>query len=557
MLRFLQIRDYAIVDFLDLEIARGFTCITGETGAGKSILVGALGLLCGDRADTASIRSGADRTELSAEFLLAAGDPALEWLRSEELDADDNCLLRRTISRNGRSRAWINGTVVTLQQLSALGELLVEIHGQNEHIRLVRAAEQFRLLDGGGGHDAELRQLRQCHEAWRVLADERGSLLDEQPLDGGERDLLQYQVRELRDEMLEPEQFAALEAEHRMLARGTEILEVLESALRTLDAEPHDVSRALHQAADHLEPHATLDTEIDSAVGLLREAAINCDEALRSIQAALSRLDIGPERLSRMERQLGRQHDLARKHRVEPEQLQHVLARLEARLERADTLEQRLLVIDRELAAALQAYQQAAATVHERRSARARELSAGVTGLMQQLGMAGGCFEFNVGFDADRAPSPRGGDELELRVSANAGVPPGPLRKVASGGELSRISLAIKVVSSASPGSVTQLFDEVDAGIGGDTANAVGALLRSLASAGQALCVTHLAQVAAFAEQQIQVVKTTEDETAKVRTRVLKKKERVDEIARMLGGRLSEQSRAHASELLATASAQP
>jgi DNA repair protein RecN (Recombination protein N) len=557
MLRFLQIRDYAIVDSLDLDIAQGFTCITGETGAGKSILVGALGLLCGDRADTASIRSGADRAELSAEFLLAAGDPALEWLRSEELDADNSCLLRRTISRNGRSRAWINGTIVTLQQLSDLGELLVEIHGQNEHLRLVRVEEQFRLLDSGGGHDAELRQLRQCHEAWRLLADERSALLSEQPLDTGERDLLQYQVRELRDEMLEPDRFAALEAEHRMLARGADILGVLESALQTLDGEPHGAGRALHRAADQLEPHATLDPEIGSAAGLLREAAIDCDEALRSIQAALSRLDVGPQRLSSLERQLGIQHDLARKHRVEPEQLQQVLSRLEARLERADTLEQRLLAVERELTTALNAYRAAAATVHERRSERARKLSAGVTELMQQLGMAGGRFEFNLGFDADRSPSARGGDEPELRVSANAGVPPGPLRKVASGGELSRISLAIKVVASTSTGSITQLFDEVDAGIGGDTANAVGALLRSLASTGQALCVTHLAQVAAFAEQQIQVVKTTEDETARVRTRVLKTGERVDEIARMLGGRLSAQSRAHASELLATASAQP
>jgi len=553
MLRFLQIRDFAIVEALDLDLASGFTCITGETGAGKSILVGALGLLCGERADSSNIRGGADRAELSAEFNLVPDHPALAWLRAAELDDGENCLLRRVISGNGRSRAWINGTIVTLQQLAELGELLVEIHGQNEHIRLVRGDEQYRLLDGGGGYDDELLRLRGSFESWQALNEERQTLLGEQPLDAGERDLLQYQVQELQGEMLPAEQFAELEAEHRVLSRGGEILETLEAARHALEAESSGASPSMHKAAERLQRHAALDRDIEAAAALLREAVINCDEALNSIQSALSRLDLSPERVGQLERQLGAQHDLARKHRVEPEQLQQVLDRLQERLQRADSLEQRLGEIDRELSVALRRYREAAAALHKRRSERAGELSAAVTELMQELGMAGGRFEFEVRHYPEQAPSARGSDRLDLQVSANAGIPPGPLRKVASGGELSRISLAIKVASRAG-GAITQIFDEVDAGIGGDTAHAVGALLKGLAAGGQALCVTHLAQVAVFADQQIQVLKTSDDETTRVRTNLLAEPERVDEIARMLGGRLSAQSRAHASELLATAS---
>jgi DNA repair protein RecN (Recombination protein N) len=368
--------------------------------------------------------------------------------------------------------------------------------------------------------------------------------------------LLQYQLQELESDMLAPAEFAALEAEHRMLARGSEIVAALESGLEILDAEPSGATRALHQAAERLERHSGLDREIAAAVGLLREAVINCEEAQNSLQAALSRLDLSPERMTRLERQLNVQHDLARKHRVQPEQLPEVLERLETRLERAAHLERRLQDIESELGGALAAYREAAARLHDCRIERAEWLSGNVTELMQELGMAGGRFEFEVMLDADLEPSARGSDRVELRVSANPGIPPGALRKVASGGELSRISLAIKVAARAHSGAVTQVFDEVDAGIGGDTANAVGALLRSLAASAQALCVTHLAQVAVFADQQIQVLKSPDEKEARVVTQLLQEADRVDEIARMLSGRLSAQSRAHAAELLATASTQ-
>jgi len=554
MLNFLQIRNYAIVESLDLEFSSGFTCVTGETGAGKSILVDALGLLCGNRADTSAIKSGARKAELSAEFELLLGSPALHWLKQAEMADGNTCLLRRMINENGRSRAWINGAAVTLQQLAGLGECLVEIHGQNEHMLLVQSAEQFRLLDGNGDYKDNLTEVRNCCEAWSALALEKQSLLNETPLDAGDMNLMQYQIRELEESMLSADEFSAIEAEHRILAHGGEILEALEYSIETLQAEQSGAGPAIHRVAERLELHAALDNDIATAVELLRDAAINCDEAHHSIQSARARLDLSPGRLAELERQLGAQHDLARKHRVEPENLQQVLDQMKDRHQRAGSLEARLADLESELESALLGYHVAARELHSRRKTRAEELAITVTTLMQELGMEGGQFEFHVRYDEDHAPSPKGNDQLELRVSANPGVPPGLLQKVASGGELSRISLAIKVASKSGSAAATQVFDEVDAGIGGDTANAVGALLKSLSTNGQALCVTHLAQVAAFADHQLQVQKWSEDRETRVETSLLGDQERVDEIARMLGGRLSEQSRAHAEELLSMAS---
>ena len=553
MLSFLQIRNFTIVEALDLDFRGGFTAITGETGAGKSILVDALGLLKGNRADTGAIRSGAARAELSAEFDLDENSRALSWLRVSELDNGSTCLLRRLVSENGRSRAWINGTAVTLQQLTELGDLLVEIHGQNEHIRLVRREEQFRLLDSGGSHEAKLEAVRACHQTWDQLEQEKQSLLKEAPLDAGDVDLLEYQRAELEGALLPPGEFLELESQHRRLAKGHEIMAALEFAQASLESDQNGISAAIHLATERLRDHASLDPDIADAMQLLGEAAINCEEARSSICNALSRLDLSPEHLAQVEQKLQGQHDLARKHRVEPEQLAEVLQNLQGRLERAATLDRRLQDIEAELESALTDYRQAAHDLHEARQSRAASLSTAVTHLMQELGMEGGQFEIEVLHDLECVPSVRGSDRLELKVSANPGTAPGPLRKVASGGELSRISLAIKVASKAGNPAHTQIFDEVDAGIGGDTANAVGALLKSLSVGEQALCVTHLAQVAVCADQQIQVQKSADGGLTRVQTTLLDETERIDEIARMLGGRLSDQSRAHATELLATA----
>jgi DNA repair protein RecN (Recombination protein N) len=554
MLTFLQIRNFAIIESLDLEFSDGFTCITGETGAGKSILVGALGLLCGERADTSAVRSGSDRAELSAGFELDENSAALTWLREAELDEGATCLLRRVLGRN-RSRAWINGTAVTVQQLTELGSLLIEIHGQNEHIRLLQRDEQFRLLDGSGDYESALARTGEKYRDWRALEKEKRELLSATPLDAGDRELLQYQVRELESDMLADEDFLAAEAEYRLLQRGSELGEALERAWQGLSADASGTIPVLHRLAAGLEPHRELDPEIASAAKLLQEALINLDEAGSSIQHALSRLDTSPEALQELELRISRQHDLARKHRSDPAQLGLVLERLRKRLEQADSAEARLSELDPALDAALQAYRDAAGALSEQRRLRAEKLSAEVTALMQELGMAGGCFEIRLEHEPERSPTPNGNDTLHWLVSANPGIAPGPLRKVASGGELSRISLALKV-AAGSGDAAAQVFDEVDAGIGGDTAHAVGALLRSLSNGGQALCVTHLAQVAVFADRQIRVEKSASERETRVASRLLGDGDRVDEIARMLGGQLSDQSRAHAAEMLDAARVQ-
>lgn len=558
MLNFLQIRNYAIVESLELDFTPGFTCITGETGAGKSILVGALGLLCGKRADTGAIRDGASRAELVAAFELGKDSSALRWLMETDLDDDNGCLLRRVISDSGRSRAWINGTAVTLQQLAELGEHLVEIHGQNEHLRLVRRSEQFRLLDTGGDHDRELSRTRAGFFSWQQLEQEKQTLLSEAPLDESDIELMKFQLSELETGALSATEFTALETEHRKLARGGEILAALNAALQTLQADDDGAAIGVHHAAASLGEHASLDEDIAAAVAMLNEAAINCDEAASSIQSALSRLDLSPERLAELERQLGQQHDLARKHRVEPEQLGDVQHTLAGRIERAASLETRLARIDSEIESALRAYRESAQALHTRRAARARTISEDVTALMQDLGMQGGQFLIEVAYDETSQPAVRGDDTLAFKVSANSGTAPGPLRKVASGGELSRISLALKIAARQGPDGAfarTQIFDEVDAGIGGETAHAVGALLKSLAADGQALCVTHLAQVAVFADHQLQVSKSGGSRGTQVTAALLEETDRIDEVARMLGGQLSEQSRAHAAELLVAVSA--
>jgi DNA repair protein RecN (Recombination protein N) len=555
MLSYLQIRNYAIVEALELEFGDGFTCISGETGAGKSILVGALGLLCGNRADSAAVRQGADKAELSAEFELDDGSPARTWLENAELGDGASCMLRRTLHANGRSRAWINGSAVTVQQLAQLGSLLIEIHGQNEHLRLLKTGEAFSMLDGFANHEPLCLDVEKQFRAWQKLAAERQELLDEAPLDAGDRELLEFQVRELKGAVLSAEAFDQLEKEHRMLARGGELMDSLESARQALQDDTAGASAALHRALRALEPHAALDDDIQTASSLLGEAAIHFGEAERAIDSALSRIDLSPERLAELERTLREQHDLARKHRAQPGQLEQVLEQLCVRLERAASRDSRLAEIDSELEKALAAYRRVSAKLSGSRKKHAEALSERVTGLMQELGMEGGRFEVAVQQNTEGKPSPRGDDRLELSVSANRGIDPGPLRKVASGGELSRISLAVKVAAQQAGADATQVFDEVDAGVGGATASTVGAMIRRLSENGQALCVTHLAQVAAYADSQVNVQKTNIKDGTGVEATLLSSDARIDEVARMLGGQVSQQSRAHAEQLLREAGA--
>ncbi len=559
MLNHLHISNFAIVPTLDLDVQPGFTAITGETGAGKSILVDALGLLLGERSDAALVRPGADRAELSAEFSLENNPEARQWLEDLELSAGDSCLLRRTINTGGRSRAFINGIPVTVAQMQALGQLLVEIHGQNEHWRLTRTAEQFRLLDGSGDYAAALEAVASACMDWQRTRRELEALEQDVSLAPGELEFLNFQLAELQQYSLSADALDALQTEHDRLAAGGALLDALNQGLELLDPESAEgqagINSSLNAALGALHRFTALDSHIREACGMLQEAAVNCAEALNSLRAARDRVDLNPARLEALSKTLGDLHDLARKHHVRMQGLEEVMHTLAARSELAGSSEQRRGQLQAALRERLDSYRSAAANLHQERKQQAAELSRRVTGLMAELGMAGGIFELVVSLDPQARPSLRGDDQLLIRISANPGLPPGPLHKIASGGELSRISLAIKVAASAGSEAVTQIFDEVDAGIGGATANAVGKLMKRLSGAGQALCVTHLAQVAVCARHQLLVRKATGNETTEIATNLLDEAGRIDEIARMLSGKISAQSRAHALELLKSGAA--
>jgi DNA repair protein RecN (Recombination protein N) len=559
MLNHLHIANFAIVPELNLDICEGFTAITGETGAGKSILVDALGLLLGDRSDAGWVRAGEDRAELTAEFSVAENAAALEWLDASELSADDICLLRRTIGSNGRSRAYINGTPVTLSQLQAIGQLLVEIHGQNEHLRLTRATEQFRLLDGSGSYIDDIENVYSSYSEWKEIAGKLEALQQDISVSPSELDLLKFQLEELQQHDLAIEAISNLQTEHDRLAAGGALQEALSFAVDTLEPEGSigaaGINANLNAILGQLQPFDSLDSDIADACQMLQEASVNCVEANHSLRTARDRVDLNPARFEKVAATLSQVSDLARKHRVRMEELGSVRDQLALRIERAGSSEHRQQALQAGLAVALEAYRKAAKQLHDIRSDHARALSGRVIELMSELGMAGGSFELVVAHQPLGDPSERGDDKLQIQLSANPGSPPGPLQKIASGGELSRISLAIKVAaatmnSNDNREAITQIFDEVDAGIGGETANAVGKLLQRLAADGQALCVTHLAQVAVCASNQLQVSKASGETSTQVDTSLLDSDTRVDEIARMLSGRISDQSRAHAQELL-------
>ena len=557
MLNHLQIRDFAIVPTLDLEIDAGFTAITGETGAGKSILVDALGLLLGERSDAGWVRSGANRAELTAEFSLEDNLEAQQWLNDSDLSADNGCLLRRTINANGRSRAFINGTPVTVTQIQSLGHLLVEIHGQNEHLRLTRPSEQFKLLDQSSNHSANIEKVEHAYHDWKLLAEELETLDQETAISATDLEFLNFQLAELEQHDLKPNTISNLQTEHDRLAAGDSLLDALSSSIELLEPESagndDGINSDINSSLGKLQVFSQLDENILAACQMLQEASVNCAEALDSLRVARDRLDLNPARFNQIAATLGQIHDLARKHRVNMDGLAAIQEKLTTRIERASGSEQKRGELQAAIEISLANYRKLAKNLHQKRQQHAATLSKQVMALMAELGMNGGIFELKVILTPQAPPSARGDNDIQINISANPGIAPGPLGKIASGGELSRISLAIKVAAASGSNAVTQIFDEVDAGIGGDTANSVGNLLRRLAGSGQALCVTHLAQVAVCASHQLQVRKASGEVSTVVDTSLLGNDERVDEIARMLSGKVSEQSRAHAVELLSAA----
>jgi DNA repair protein RecN (Recombination protein N) len=552
MLTHIHVRNLAIVDAIDVELAGGMTALTGETGAGKSILVDALGLVLGDRADSSVIRHGCERAEISASFEIDRLAGVAEWLCERELDLDGECQLRRVINREGRSRGYINGQPVPMQSLRELGEQLVDIHGQHEHQSLLRSAVQRQLLDAFGGHQPLLTEVATLYAEWKSVQDQLDSVIRDTTERDARLDLLRYQSQELEALGLSAEDIQSIDEEHARQANAGQLLEACQQGLARLDAEDGDSAYSLvSRSLDELSELVRLDSRLEETVRLLGDAAILVQEGAESLRHYAGQLEIDAGRLQWLEDRIGILHDLARKHRCTPEELPVVADNIRRELDSIEHADQHRETLQTRLGELEQSCQKAARQLTDKRKRAATAFGKQITTAMQTLGMAGGVFRAAVTPRKDSACGPHGMDNIEFLVSANAGQPVQPLAKVASGGELSRISLSIQVISAGSETIPTLIFDEVDSGIGGGVAEIVGQKLRALGAGRQVLCVTHLPQVAALAHQQMQVSKHSGKNTTHTRIRPLDGTERVDELARMLGGvKITRQTREHAREMM-------
>ena len=558
MLTHLQIRDFAIVEAVEVEFGAGFTTLTGETGAGKSILVDALLLTVGGRADTGAVRHGAERAEVTATFDVTANAHALDWLAGQELEHDGEVVMRRTVGADGRGRAWINGRTMPVQALRELGELLVEVHGQLEFQSLGRRSQQRELLDDSGGHEAEVRAMRDAYRSWRDLEQERAAF-DASGLDRERRiELLQHYVSELEALDPKPEEPARLAEERRRIAALGRLAEGTAQVESVLAGDGGDVAAALGRAQGVLRQLAALDPALEEPARLVDDAAIACREAVASLRRYTDALEADPARQEWIESRLAALESAARKHRVEVGELQSLRQQLGGELETLRGGAMDLAGLERRLATARLERDHAAECLRAARLSAASTLDTRVTALMQGLGMPGGVFTTRLEEREDGQCGEHGADEIEFLVSANPGQPPRSLARVASGGELSRISLALQVATLDAAHLPCLVFDEVDAGVGGAVAEVVGRQLGQLADGRQVLCVTHLAQVAAQADHQISVSKQVAGGTMRTTVRPLDGEARVEELARMLGGtRITATTREHAREMLESARRQP
>lgn len=554
MLRSLSIRDFVIVDQLELEFSAGFGALTGETGAGKSILLDALGLALGDKGEAAMVRRGCERAQVVADFDLPDSPALRSWLDEQGLQADEGTLLlRRSIDAGGRSRSWINGTSVSLAQLRSAAEWLADIHGQHAHHALLKSAAQRALLDAQAGAQALASEVAACFRHWQHCQRQRQQAEADVALHARELELLTWQLQELEavTELGEddwPARWAGLNAEHSRLGHALSLLEGADEGLAALGEGDHAANSVLRRLQSRFEQLRTIDPELDEVCELLASAAIQLDECEHSLRRYRERVELEPGRLGELEQLIGTVTDLARKHRVTVEALPALQAQWQARLQvlEAGADPARLAVAE---AAAEAAYQRAAAALSAARTPAAAALGAEVSAAMQTLALAGGRFEVAL---AACAPSAHGNEAVEFRVAANAGQPLRSLAKVASGGELSRIGLAIQVIASRAADIPTLIFDEVDVGIGGGVAEIVGTLLARLGEHRQVMCVTHLPQVAACADWQWRIAKREHDGETLSEVSVLDAGGRVEEIARMLGGvNITATTRQHAAEMLA------
>jgi len=554
VLRALSIRDYVIVERLDLELSAGFTALTGETGAGKSILIDALKLALGDRADASVVRAGAERAEVSADFDVQPQEAVRAWLAAQDFDDGDGaCLVRRTIDTGGRSRGFVNGRPATAAQLRELGEMLVDIHGQHDHQLLLKRDRQRMLLDAYGGSVAEAKEVASLYTAWHRLSEQRKAREGAQASSARERELLGHEVRDLESLAFDARRWEEDQAEHRRLAHAQELIATVNECVEALDEAEGSAAEHLASVSTRLSEAAALDPSLEEARRDAETAAVHAQEAAQLLRRYLQRLDVDPGRLAELDARIKAVFDSARRFRVEPAQLPAALEERRARLAELGG-EESLERLKEMESAAERIYRERATALGKARRAAARKLAAEVTRTMQDLAMAGGRLE--VALTPLAEPSAGGLESVELQVAAHEGQPLGALARVASGGELSRLSLAVQVLLSGEASVPTLIFDEVDAGIGGGVAEVVGRLLQSLSRHHQVLSVTHLAQVAVHARQQLRVAKHAGSRGTYATVDFLGEEERVGEVARMLGGlRITEATRRHAAEMLQNARA--
>ena len=556
MLTSLFVRHFAVVEAADISFGPGLTVVSGETGAGKSLLVDALMLLAGARADSGMVRAGSDRAELAAEFDLAQLPEARQWLQREELDEENSCQLRRVIRTEGSSKAWINGRPANARQLGELASLLVEIHGQHEHQALLSRAHQLALLDAYASHDELLAQVREQALRWRELG------LRMHKLSGGDdrdqrMEMLRHELVELEKWALPAAELAELEAGHKRLANAGRLAEGTAGVVDLLDGESEfALRRALNRAHGELGKLALLDDKLEPLLELLDHAGIELGEAADGLARYAQDVDLDPERYTEVDNHLARLHELSRRHRLPIAELHDKLAELRTELAELEGAGDALERLATERERLQRDYAASASQLSQSRTTAAARLSDEVSALMTELGMAGGLLRIELEASAGTEPDPQGAERCELLVSANPGQPPRPLRKVASGGELARISLAIEVATLGKDTVGSMIFDEVDTGIGGAVAEVVGQKLRSLGGQRQVLCVTHLPQVAAQGHAHLRVSKQSEEGSTRTHIEKLDAGGRRDELARMLGGvEITRETRAHAKQMLERAQA--
>lgn len=552
MLVALNVKDFAIITSSSLELHSGMTTLTGETGAGKSILLGALGLVLGDRASPGAVRDGAERAEISAVFDVSGVKDAIEWLNDHSMDQDDECILRRVVSKDGKSRAFINGSPVTLRNLKELGRLLVNIHGQHDHQLITSPDKQRDILDDFGECQKLIKNVNDVWQDWNKTNRLITTAQERLQARGDRLDTLRYQIQEFEKLSIESIDLAAIDLEHRRLANATELGDLSGNAMNLLQDDPKSVLSQITQIEKTVAELLSHDNTTAEVAELISSARIQLEEAVDTLRQYSHGIEPQPQRLNELDGILSSAHQLAKKHQVDTSELTAYAQKLTDEFNELESMDESVESLNKDLEKITKQYNTAAKKLTSKRRKAAAQLEDYLTDAMQTLGMKGGKFAIECNSKPTDTPSATGLDHVLFNVSANPGAAPRPMSDVASGGELSRLSLAVQLITSERNRVPTLIFDEVDTGVGGGVAETVGQQLRKLGDRCQVLCVTHLPQVAAQGHYHVKVSKQSSDNKTLAESRTLSDDESLEEIARMLGGvKITKRTLAHAKEMLA------